>query len=73
MKAMNMKGNILKIYSNNGSMDRARQAGGADVLSIPVKRAVVSARLSISFTTFGRIILKIVSREQRLFSLQMMT
>lgn len=38
MKAMNMKGNILKIYSNNGSMDRARQAGGADVLSIPVKK-----------------------------------
>lgn len=35
MKQMGMKGNILKIYSNNGSMDRARQAGGADVLSIP--------------------------------------
>lgn len=34
------EGNLLKIYSNNGSMDRARQAGGADVISMPINKKV---------------------------------
>lgn len=42
-------GNILKVYSNNGSMDRERMAGGTDILSNPKKHNGVTIKYDLHY------------------------